>query len=265
MIELAGVILTLNEEKNVVECIESLRWTDEVIVFDSYSSDATLELARRAGASILQHPFQDFGRQRDAALRAIDAGWVFFVDADERATPALGEEIRRVLGRPERGWWVPRHNYIFGRLTKGAGWYPDYQLRLLHRASARYDPNRPVHEVVILDGEAGYLQNPLIHYNYTDRAHFIRKQEQYTDYEAGIRWGAGQRPRPWTYLSGPLRQFWWRFVTLGGYRDGLHGLDLSLLMAYYDYQTWRRVARLWRERGAPTPASTESEIWIKEG
>jgi (heptosyl)LPS beta-1,4-glucosyltransferase len=247
MTKLAGVIITLNEEDNILACIDSLRWTDEVIVFDSFSTDRTVVLAEEAGARVLQHRFENYGAQRDAALRAIDAEWVFFVDADERATPELAAEILVKIEGPERGWWVPRHNYIFGKLTLGAGWYPDYQLRVIHRESARYDPGRPVHEEVILDGEAGYLENPLIHYNYRDMAHFVAKQEPYTDFEAGIRFGKGLRPKPWTYLSGPLRQFWWRFVTLKGWRDGLHGLRLSLLMTYYEYQTWRRVARLWRD------------------
>jgi (heptosyl)LPS beta-1,4-glucosyltransferase len=250
MTQLAGVIITLNEETNIVDCIDSLRWADEVVVFDSYSTDQTVERARGAGARVLQHPFENYGAQRDDALAAVEAEWVFFVDADERGTPALATEIREKIARPERGWWVPRHNYIFGKLTLGAGWFPDYQLRLLHRASARYDPGRPVHEEVILDGEAGYLDNPLIHYNYRDVRHFIAKQEGYTDYEAQIRFGQGERPRPWTYLSGPLRHFWWRFITLRGYRDGVHGLRLCLLTAYYEFQTWRRVSRLSRGTGS---------------
>jgi glycosyltransferase involved in cell wall biosynthesis len=247
MTQLAGVIITLNEEHNILDCLNSLRWVDEIIVFDSFSADRTVELAAGAGARVLQHRFENFGAQRDAALQAVDAEWVFFVDADERATPELGAEIRARLARRERGWWVPRHNYIFGKLTLHTGWYPDYQLRLLHRLSARYDPGRPVHEEVILEGEVGYLEHPLIHYNYRDRAHFIAKQEQYAEFEAGIRVDKGLHPKRWTYLTGPLRHFWWRFVTLQGYRDGLHGLNLSLLTAYYEYITWRRVARRWRE------------------
>ena len=245
---LTAVILTYNEERHIQDCVASVAWADEVIVFDSYSTDATAQVAEEMGARVLRHPFQNFGAQRDAALEAVTDEWIFFVDADERATPALAEEIPSVLGRPERGWWVPRHNFIFGKLTLGAGWYPDYQLRLLHRASARYDPGRPVHEVVILDGDEGHLENPLIHYNYDTLQQFVAKQEKYTNFEAGIQFGAGRRPKPWTYLTGPLRQFWWRFITLKGYRDGLHGLRLSLLMAYYNALMWERVARLWRSR-----------------
>jgi glycosyltransferase involved in cell wall biosynthesis len=242
---IAGIILTRNEEANVEACIEGLRWTDDLIVFDSFSTDATVELARAAGARVVQHPFENYGAQREAALGASDTEWVFFVDADERIPPQLAAEIQEKINRPERGWWVPRHNYLFGKLTLWAGWFPDYQLRVLHRTSAHYDPLRPVHEEVLLDGQAGYLDTPLIHYNYRDRAQFIEKQEKYADIEAGLRYEQGLRPKSRTYIGAPLRQFWWRYVTLQGYRGGLHGLNLSLLMAYYELQVWRRVARLW--------------------
>src|SRR5574341_1977962 len=204
-----------------------MRVADHILVFDSGSQDETMMLARQAGAEVIQQPFRDYASQRNAALAAVQGRteWVLFVDADERVTPELAAEIREKIQLPDYGGWrIPRHNYIFGRLTLGAGWYPDYQTRLLHRQNARYDPGRPVHEEVILDGEAGYMQHPIIHHNYRDVAQFIAKQEQYTDFEAGIRYGKGLRPRPWTYLTGPLRHFWWRFVTLKGYGDGLHGL-----------------------------------------
>jgi len=93
---------------------------------------------------------------RNAAMEAFDAKWIFFVDADERIPPELGEEARRVIQQgPEVGWWVPRHNYIAGKLVRHGGFHPDYQLRLLRRDRARYDPERPVHEVVSLDGPRG--------------------------------------------------------------------------------------------------------------
>ncbi len=248
MPELVGVILTRDEEDNVEACIDSLRWTDGVIVFDSFSTDRTVELARAAGARVFQHAFEHYGAQRGAALEAAEAEWVFFVDADERVTPALAAEVREKVKGPQRGWWAPRHNYIFGRLTRGAGWYPDYQLRVLHRTSARYDLTRPVHELVILDGEAGYLENPLIHYNYRNVAQFREKQARYARLEAQRRVQEGMRLKPWTPVTMPLRELWRRFVTWRGYLDGLHGLRLSLLMAYYELVTWQHVAALQRER-----------------
>jgi (heptosyl)LPS beta-1,4-glucosyltransferase len=245
--KLTAIILTKDEEKNIRDCITSLQWADEVVVFDAFSQDGTVELARESGATVVQHPFHNFAQQRNAALDAVDSDWVFFVDADERATPELASEIRRAIQDESRsGWWVPRHNYIFGRVIRHAGWYPDYQLRLLRRGRARYDPKREVHEIVILDGEEGYLENPLIHYNYDTLAQFVERQNGYTDYEARILFDQGVRPKLHNFILQPLRELRRRYVSLEGYKDGFRGLLLSLLMAYYTLVMYLRLRRLWR-------------------
>ncbi len=239
------IIPTLNEEHNILDCLESVAWADHRVVFDCYSTDRTLDLARRAGAEVMQHPFENFAQFHNAAMDRVKAAWILFVDADERVTPKLAEEVRSVTDgtHEEVAWAVPRHNYIFGRLTLGAGWYPDYQSRLLLRDRVFWE--RPVHEVIVADGPEGYLKNPLIHYNYEDLADFVARQERYTDIDAGILMEQGVRPRFYTPYSQAVRHFWWRFVTLRGTRDGLHGLWLSLLMAYYEAVKYRRLARLW--------------------
>src|SRR5690606_5124003 len=110
--------------------------------------------------------------------------WVLFVDADERVTPELAEEVREKIMLPGyAGFRIPRHNYIFGKLTLGAGWYPDYQTRLLKVGAAHYDPTRKVHEVVVLDEEEGTLEHPFIHYNYRDARQFAEKQRRYVAYD----------------------------------------------------------------------------------
>lgn len=244
--ELTAVILTRNEAFHIRPCIESLNWADRILVFDSFSQDETVALAQAAGAAVAQNPFENYAQQRNAALQSIQTDWVFFVDADERGTPELGHEIRQVInGRAEIGWYVPRHNYIFGRLTKATGWYPDYQLRLFKHGQVHYE--RPVHEVAVVDGDIGYLVQPLIHYNYRDTAQFHAKQRAYATYEATILHKNGAHPRPHNFILQPLRQLWWRFVTLQGYRDGLHGLRLSLYMAYYEWVKYRKLAWFWRK------------------
>jgi len=250
MTMLAGVILTYNEAVHVAACIETLRFCDEIVVFDSFSTDDTAALATEAGARVLQHQFDDYASQRNAALEALQdvTDWVLFVDADERVTPELAAEVRRVIEQPGyAAWQIPRHNYIFGKLTQGAGWYPDYQTRLLRVGKAQYDPERPVHETAVLDGKLGSTEHPFIHYNYRDTAQFAEKQRRYSAYDAQILYDQGVQPRLRQLISMPLRQFWWRFMTLKGYRDGVHGLHLSALMAWYELRKYRLLHQLWAQ------------------
>ncbi|HPD40981.1 MAG TPA: glycosyltransferase family 2 protein [Anaerolineae bacterium] len=253
--ELLAAILTRNEERNIRACIESVAWTDAVLVVDCFSADATIALAQAAGARVIQHPWENYSAQRNVALaEARSAGyaakWVLFIDADERATPELGAEIRQVIAAgTEVGWWIPRHNYIFGHLMRGTGWWPDYQLRLLRPDHATYDPQRAVHEEALLDGEAGRLQQPLIHYNYDTLEQFHAKQRRYTAYDVEILRQKGVRPHAYTPYTQVIRHFWWRFVTLQGWRDGLYGVRLSALMAYYEMLKYRQLRKVLAEGG----------------
>jgi glycosyltransferase involved in cell wall biosynthesis len=250
MTHLTAIILTYNESRHIVACIEHVRFADAVLVFDSFSTDDTVILARGAGADVNQNAFSDYATQRNTALDAVrdKTDWVLFVDADERVDPALAEEIRTVIASDEAvGWRLPRHNYIFGKLTRATGWYPDYQTRLLKIGSAHYDPTRKVHEVVILDGELGTLKTPLIHYNYDNARQFAQKQRKYTAYEAKIMYEGHIRPKLRNYILQPLRHFRWRFIELKGYQDGLHGLRLSLLMSWYEFKKYWLLRGLWRK------------------
>lgn len=250
MTHLTAIVLTHNESEQIADCIKTLRFADRVIVFDSYSTDDTVAIAQRSGADIFQHEFADYSEQRNAALDAADemTDWVLFVDADERVTDALAKEIRNKIRLPDyAGWRIPRHNYIFGILTKGAGWYPDYQTRLLRVGQAYYDTRRKVHEVVKLFGAEGTIRHPLLHYNYLDLAQFKTKQEHYARFDAQSLYSQGVRPKQRNFVLQPLRQFYWRYVTLAGYRDRWHGLRLSLLMAWYEYRKYQELAGLWQK------------------
>ncbi len=244
-----AIVPTLNEEEHILDCLASLAWASRRIVFDSYSTDETVELAQGAGVEVLQHRFENYAQFHNAAMEQVDAAWILFVDADERATPALADEIKTVIGQdPEEVlWWVPRHNYIFGRLTKGAGWYPDYQARLLRQGRVHW--KRPVHEIAVADGPEGYLEHPLIHYNYDDVADFKARQERYNRYDVDILFEEGVRPHIYTPYTQFVRHIWWRFVTLRGFTEGFHGLHLSFLTAIYEMKKYRRLGRLWRDVG----------------
>src|SRR6185436_11398123 len=106
---LTAVVLTYNEEKHLPDCLASLAWAPEVLVFDSFSTDHTLEISHAAGARVEQRTFDNYAGQRNAALEAIQTEWILFIDADERATPELAQAVGEVLERAEAGWWIPRH------------------------------------------------------------------------------------------------------------------------------------------------------------
>lgn len=245
---LAAVVLTYNEAHHIRDCLASLRFADLVLVLDSFSNDGTPELAKATGARYQQRCFVDYADQRNHALELLhaEAEHVLFVDADERVSPELAAEIRRAIDdRPKvAGWRIPRHNIIFGRLTRGAGWYPDYQMRLLRPDAARYDPQRPVHELVLLDSEQGTLEQPLLHYNYDTLGQFLHKQRDYSERTAQMRYAQGERASLRAALFQPLRHFHWRFFTLRGWQEGWHGLRLCALMAWYEFYILQRMRNL---------------------
>lgn len=233
-VELAAVVLTKNVAGHIGPCLATLGFADLVVVSDSFSDDGTADLARQAGAHVIQRQFDNFAGQRNAALDAVNAEWVFFVDADERIPAELAAEVRRVIReRPEAGWWVPRHNFIVGRQVRHGGFYPDRQLRLLCRDRARYDPARPVHEVVLLDGDSANLEHCMIHYNYDDWAQFHAKQRRYAALEGRILRERGVKPWPHKFITQPFREFRRRYITLQGYKDGWIGFKLACLLAFY--------------------------------
>lgn len=241
---------------------------DEVLVLDSLSTDRTVEFARAAGARVEARPFDNYAAQRNHAIDLARGDWIFFIDADERATPGVGQEIRERIEHSEFkiqnskfdannpqseirnlkseivGFWIPRRNIIFGKEIKFTGWSPDYQPRVLKRGRARFDPTREVHELILWDGAVGYLREPLIHYNYETLAQFRAKQEKYTRYEAQIWFAEGKRARWRGALGQPLREFFRRYIALQGWRDGGHGWLLSTLMAYYAFVRWRMLREM---------------------
>ncbi len=234
---IVAVILTRNEANNIAACINSVKpWVDAIVVWDSGSVDDTRAIAKRCGALVVYRPFDNYAAQRQAALDAIEAEWILFVDADERFTAMLGQELLDFLEKDDpniAGAWLPRRNFIVGHEVRGAGYYPDYQLRLLRRSRAEYVAEREVHEIVDVDGEEVYFEQPLTHYNYASWAHFHSKQPTYAKYEAGILAQRGIHPKPHNFILQPLREFRRRYISLRGYIDGLFGLQFSLWLAWY--------------------------------
>lgn len=246
-------ILTRNEARHIEACLNSVSWTHAQMVVDCGSTDATVDLARARGAIVLHRDWDGWAGQRTFAINeAFRRGyrWIFFVDADERVPPELSTEATRVVEASDAahaagdttapvGFWVPRRNIIAGKWVRHAGWDPDYQLRLFRTDRGRYDPARPVHELVLLDGPDAHLEARLVHYNYDDWQHFWIKQQRYARIEAAARVSRGHRVRPHNFILQPWREFWRRYVTLEGWRSGTHGVILAILLAIAEFQTLR--------------------------
>ena len=273
---LSVLIPTRNEERNLAACLKSVDWADEIIVFDSNSMDATLDLARTAGATIVQRKFDNFAAHKNWALDNIEFrhGWVLLLDADERIPEALADEIRVAVGQATGpvGYYIARQTLFCGRWIRHGGVYPDYNLRLLRRGFGRYE-DRLVHEHVVLDGAAGYFRNHLIHDDDKGFERYLERHNHYTSLEAveivrlrkGLRHGklAGDLSLPgparrrwlksfaqrWLPLR-PLCLFLYMYVVKAGFLDGRTGLRYCLLKMFFEYQIEIKVGEL-RDRGSP--------------
>ena len=246
-----GAIIARNEAAHLGSCLDSLAWTDaQLVLLDSRTSDDSAAIARQRQATVIVREFTTFPAQRNAALELVQSrwptDWLLFVDADERATPALAAEVRQATRNPSPdspvGYWIPRRNFIWGGWIRHGGWSPDHQLRLLKVGEAHYD--RDVHEVVVLTGNAGYLSEPLLHYNYDLLSQFLSKQRHDAGLDARRLAREGQKAKPQNFVLQPLRELRRRLLELEGYRDGWRGIALALLLAWYNGITYCDLARL---------------------
>jgi glycosyltransferase involved in cell wall biosynthesis len=235
---LTAAIIARDEERHIGACLASVAGlADEVLLLlDERTADGTAAVAAAHGATVRREPWRGFPAQRNRALDLARHPWVLFVDADERLTPELAAEIRALLaaGPAAAGYWIPRRNLFFGRALRGGGWYPDRQLRLLHRDAARFDESRLVHETAELAGPAGDLAGHLLHHNIEGLGELWAKQSRYALAEARTLYAAGRRARPRNFVGAPARELWRRFVALGGWRDGPLGLFLCATLAWFE-------------------------------
>ncbi|GMV51251.1 MAG: hypothetical protein NBKEAIPA_02174 [Nitrospirae bacterium] len=240
----SAVVIAYNDEPNMRACLETLTWADEIIVVDSHSTDATARISAEFTDKVFQHDFHGFGRLRNEAIAHAAHEWVFSLDTDERTTPELRDEIRRVLdaGPEAEAYFVPRKNYFLGRWIKHCGWYPDYRQPQLFRKSRLRYRDELVHESFDLDGRIGYLTQAALQFPFRNIDHFLLKQERYCDLMARRMVEQGRAFAWHQLLSHPCFTFFKMYVGRKGCLDGVPGLILSGLYAYY---TFIKYARFW--------------------
>ena len=178
------VILTYNEERNLPECLESVKWADEIVIVDSFSTDRTIEIAKKSGCKIFQKKFDGFGQLKNFAISKTSNNWVLNLDADERVTEDLRKEIERTLENPGfDGYYFPRKSYVGKKWLRYAGQYPAHQLRLFRKDRGSFE-NVIMHERAKVKGKTGYMKNDLMHYNFRTWYDFIVKMNFLTSLEA---------------------------------------------------------------------------------
>ncbi|MFQ5587049.1 MAG: glycosyltransferase family 2 protein, partial [Thermodesulfobacteriota bacterium] len=186
MEKLSVTIITLNEEENIRDCLESVRWAEEVVVSDSGSSDGTVSICGEYDARVFSDEWLGFGKQKNLCIDRASHDWILNIDADERVTPGLRGEIERVVRAPSRGgkgridgYYIPRKNFFLGRWIRHGGWFPDYNLRLFRKGKGRFK-EREVHEAVVVKGGVGYLKQPLEHYTYRSISGYLKRMDRYS-------------------------------------------------------------------------------------
>lgn len=262
-VPISAVVIAYNDEPNMRACLESVTWADEIIVVDSHSTDATERISREFTDKVYQHDFHGFGRLRNEALAHATHDWVFSLDTDERATTELRDEIRHVLaaGPDAEAYFVPRKNYFLGRWIKHCGWFPDYRQPQLFRKSLLRYRDELVHESFDLDGRLGYLTATALQYPFRDIDHYLAKQERYSDLMARRMVEQGRSFSWHQLLSHPCFTFLKMYVGRKGCLDGVPGLILSGLYAYY---TFIKYARFWELQGVAALAG-RSAATVKQG
>ena len=264
-VPLSIIIPTHNEELNLPDCLRSLAgWADEVWIVDSYSTDRTLEIAREFGAQVVQRVYDGPATQKNWALDnlAFRNAWILILDADERLTPELRDEISCIVTAGEsanNGYYINRRFMFYGKWIRHCGWYPSWNLRLFRRGHGRYEERR-IHEHLLLDGRAGYCRHDMIHEDRRDISFWIQKHDRYSTHEAwenlqtlrGME-QSGVRPsffgnaierkrairdRVWIRLPALVRSllfFVYMYVFRLGFLDGVQGLHFCHMHAVYQF------------------------------
>lgn len=245
--KLSVVLSVLNEQNNLRRVLSSVPFADEIIVVDNQSTDKTVIIAKQFKAKIYSRPNNIMlNLNKNYGFTKAIGDWILNLDADEEIDEVLKTEILQNINKNQyEGFWIPRKNIIWGKWIKHSLWWPDYQLRLFKNGKGKF-PCEHVHEALSVTGQTEYLKNPLLHYNYNTVSQFLFKLDKiYTENEVE-RFLKSEKKLVWTdALKMPFEDFLKTFFAKKGYLDGLHGLVLSLMQAFYQEVLF---AKIWERQ-----------------
>ncbi len=240
----SAIVVCRNEEDRIGDCLESLRWCDEIVVVDSFSTDRTPEICRRYTDRFMQREWAGYRDQKAFAQSQATQQWVLSVDADERVTSDLRDEIRSVLagdGGEYSGYSVPRLVHYLGRWWWRGGWYPDYNVRLFRRDRATWGGSEP-HDKILIDGKVRRLRNPLQHYSYRNIDDHLRRINQFTSISSRELRKEGERWHLSDALLRPAVRFFRSYILKRGFMEGFAGFYVAVTAAVY---VFLKYAKLW--------------------
>jgi glycosyltransferase involved in cell wall biosynthesis len=230
MPQISAVIITLNEERRITRCLDSIQWMHEIVIIDSGSQDATCDLARRYTDLIFQKEFIDYASQKNYGITKASNEWIFSIDADEVMPPQLRVEIEETILKdtPVEMYAVPRENIYFNHSVRHV-LGDDRPVRLFMRSKARFEGK--VHEKVI-GGFIGQMKSPLMHYSCDTYQEWVQKHRRYIVLDAKMQFASGRQFSWPRFVFSPCRTFLYRYGVLQGWRDGWAGFAIAFEMAF---------------------------------
>lgn len=257
MKKLSVIIIARDEEEMIKDCLESIKWANEIILVDSGSVDKTIEIAKKYDAKVVNIVSEkmELSRWRNAGLKAATNSWILYLDADERVTPELRKELQDTRNDTKyAAYEIPRRNYYLGQEMRYGGAWPSYVKRFFQKKYLkRWE--RELHEDPVFEGQLGTLKNPLLHFTHRDLSSMIEKTREWSKIEARLLYQANHPPVAWwRILRIMLTEFWHRGIKLQGWRDGTVGWIEVIFQMFSRFITY---ARLW-EMQQKKPASRSS-------
>lgn len=251
MEKISGLVISYNEERNIAQVLGCMDFCDEILVIDSYSTDATVAIAKTfPNVKVIPHSFEDFTKQRNFALDAAAYDWVLFLDGDERITPLLCAEILAELGKKDRkdAYFFYRQFYFEGRPIRYSGTQTDKNYRLFRKSKCRYLQEKKVHETLEVHGIVGTLKHRLQHFSVADYESYRQKMLSYGRLKGEELYDKGQKYSLATQLAKTFFKFFKSYFLRLGILDGRDGYRLCTLQAMSVYETYRSLQHQWKTR-----------------
>lgn len=244
-VTISVVVIAKNEESRIADCLESVKWADEIVVLDDMSEDGTVEIARRYTDKVYQRKMDIEGRHRNYAYSLAKNEWVLSLDADERVSPELKGEIKRAVseGTQYNVFAIPLRNYIGNYWVQRGGWYPAYKDRLFRRGHFRYE-EVGVHPRVIYDGKCGRLKGDIIHYSYENFHELIESLNSQTSKEAKKWFDDERKMSLFKALWRTMDRFVRQYLGKEGHKDGVIGLVLAVFSGFYQFLSYIKYREL---------------------